>query len=234
MNQVLENCNSILSGFGKPLWKDASDLYATTEEPLLFTIPQLDPHGPRPKASYLGIRQQWNGQPPQWPEFPGPKIWGYLKPFPALPQLLGLLVELRRPTIIVSDGIDPGMQRRFARPWLRFENNPLDMRIVLQTCDVGICNANHGTSMALLGAGKPALYIPLHLEQVLTAHAINQLGLGKAASPRKPEQVALRLLELLNNPSILETTTQFAQHLNEINHSELLSLSLDRLAIRAE
>jgi UDP:flavonoid glycosyltransferase YjiC (YdhE family) len=88
--------------------------------------------------------------------------------------------------------------------------------------------------MALLGAGKPALYIPLHLEQVLTAHAINQLELGKAASPRKPEQVALRLLELLNNPSILETTTQFARQLSEINHSEKLSLALDRLAICAK
>jgi UDP-N-acetylglucosamine:LPS N-acetylglucosamine transferase len=187
------------------------ELFGSASETFLFTIPELDPYAPRPASQYYGSFSQWGGKQPIWPDGAGKRIWGYLKPFGALTQLLALLAELRTPTIIVSDGIDPRLQHKYARPWLKFENEPLDIRLAIEGCDVAICNANHGTTYALLQAGTPALYLPLHLEQTLTAHAIMQRGLGLAASIRKPEQIAVRLQQLLYASQVKDQCQDFAQ-----------------------
>jgi hypothetical protein len=229
-SRSLAHVNELLRAYRKPTWPALGELLGSVKETFLFTIPELDPYAARPDNQYYGSFSQWGGKRPVWPEGKGKRIWGYLKPFPALAQLLAILVELRAPTIIVSDGIDPRLQRKFARPWLRFENEPLNMQLATRECDVAICNANHGTSYALLSAGKPALYLPLHLEQTLTAHAVMQRGLGLAASVRKPEQIAVRLPQLVHDSRIARQCQEFSSQLSARDPA----VEIQRLTSRVE
>ena len=229
-SRVLANTNELLREYGQPTWPNLGQLFATVRETLLMTCVELDPYAPRASAQYYGSFSTWGGKVPAWPEVKGKRIWGYLKPFPALGSLLAMLVELKQSTLIVSDGIAPELQKRFARPWLKFENDRLEMSAVLRDCDFAITNANHGTSFALLQHGKPGLYLPLHLEQTRTAHAINQMGAGVAASVRKPEQVALRLMELLHSPRHATTAREVAQRLAKRHGTSGQASMVERVA----
>ncbi len=228
-SQALAHVNELLRTYGKPTWPGLGQLFGTVRETMLNTCPELDPYAPRPREQYFGSFSEWGGKTPVWPDSPGRRIWGYLKPFPALGSLLALLAELKQPTLIVSDGIPPELQRRFSRPWLKFEQERLDMGAVLRDCDLAITNANHGTSYALLQHGKPGLYLPLHLEQTRTAHAINQLGAGVAASVRKPEQIAMKLMALLHNRRYATQAQALAPKIAALNAPNCLIRLLDRL-----
>lgn len=205
--KVLTHCNAVLEHFHATKLSDLPSLFAA-EAVCLQTIPELDPFSRLPTVTYHGAWPHWGGKTPRWPAVSGKRIFCYLKPFPALPQLLSLLAELHQPTIVVCDGIDRKLQQKFTRPWLQFENEPLDMRLATQQCAAAICNANHGTTLALLEAGKPALYLPLHLEQTLTALAVQKLGTGLIASIRRPEQISIRLLKILESQRYTAAATQ--------------------------
>lgn len=211
--RALANSNHVLTMLKAEPLNSLAELFARVRQTCLLTIPELDPFGPRSTEDYFGAWAHWGGHPPIWPKFPGQQIFAYLKPFPALLQLLALLGELRLPTIVVGDGVDERLQRKHARSWLAFSRARQDMRMAAAECDVAICNANHGTTYALLQAGKPGLYLPLHLEQTLTAQALMQRGLGVAASIRKPEQIAVRLTQLLHDGQLATNCQQLAAHL---------------------
>lgn len=188
-NQILES-NKRLEYFGQ--------LFDVPS--LAMTVPELDPYGVRPLSEYCGAWSYQAGVSPVWPKGSGPRVFAYLNSFATLPLLLAMLIEMQLPSLVVGVGIAKEVQRNASGSSLTFVDQPLDMNQVLKECDIGICNANHGTTIGLLSAGRPALYLPLHLEQTLTAHVVHRLGGGLMASIHHPEQIALRLLEVLRNP----------------------------------
>lgn len=107
--------------------------------------------------------------------------------------MLRFLADERLPTLVYVDGIDLDVQRQFACPTLRFEARRLDLNQAAPACDLAITNANHGTTAALLMAGKPLLQIPLVPEQSMTARTVRRLGAGLDASPKQPEMIVERL-----------------------------------------
>jgi hypothetical protein len=214
---VLANCNRQLARHDARQLSHLPELFQVCTE--LTTIPQLDPYAPRLRAHYHSAWPYWNTKPPRWPETSGQRVFAYLKSFATLPSVLGLLAETRLPTIIVCDGIDHRMQRQFSRPWLLFENDPIDLGQAVRQCDIAVCNGNHGTTIALLKAGKPALFLPLHLEHTLTAFAVQRAGAGLMARVRRPEQIALRLGSLLHDRSFVDGA-QRAQIWFSDSHSE--------------
>src|SRR5205807_1721675 len=66
-------------------------------------------------------------------------------------------------------------------------------------CDVGILNATHSTTVALLKAGKPAFHIPTVLEQWLLARAVARMGSGLDAAPDKAEDAINGIQSLLSS-----------------------------------
>lgn len=230
--KVLANCNSILQQHGGAPMGELPQLFDLAAV-CLQSVPQLDPYTRAVGVTYHSAWPRWGGKTPAWPPGAGKRIFGYLKSFPALPQLLALLAELQLPTIVVCDGIDQNLQKRFARPWLLFENEPLDMQQATQQCSVAICNGNHGTTLALLEAGKPALYLPLHLEQTLTAFAVQKLGAGLMASISRPEQIAVRLMRLLEDRRYAETAQQICMYLQQRDSSAGLEAILHAIHVSA-
>ena len=96
------------------------------------------------------------------------------------------------------------MRRHFAGPTLRFETRQLDLAQAAAQCDVAITNANHGTTATMLMAGKPALLVPIVLEQGLMARRIRRLGAGLDASSKRPDMIVQRLRRLLDDPRFAE------------------------------
>lgn len=153
----------------------------------------------------------FGGETPQWPDGPGPRVFGYLKPFPALVDLLNSLRARGVPTLVYSDGIKDDVRKRFDSDRLRFVTKRMDPALIARQCDLAILNGTHGTTCDMLLAGKPMLQIPLYGEQEMTADAVCRIGAGEYLRPRSGrEEIDLALDKLLANDSYRRAATAFA------------------------
>lgn len=216
------------------LWKQAplgrlAELYHPADEHLLLTFAQLDHYGTRVGATYWGAWTGGFGKKPVWPNAPGKKIYAYLKPFPQLNALLELLRRSAQPTIVFGGEIAETVREHFAGPTMRFEREPLDIERVAVECDVAILNANHGTVISFLRAGKPSLQIPVYVEQSLLAMALMKIGAALAAPPHQPHEIARQLEVLLRDPNPTPGAAAFAEQYANFDADRQISQILDRL-----
>jgi len=195
-----------------------------------LTYRELDHYPQRSAAQYWGCWSNIGGVAPKWPEGAGKKIYAYLKPFDGLPRLLSLLRELRCPTLVFASGIDPRLIRQFQCDTLRFETKPLDLEQTAQQCDVAIVHGGHGTTASLLRAGKPLLVLPFHLEQALTGAAVRRMGAGLSARMRRPEEVAVKLMNLLHEPKYAQAAGRFAHRHADQEPSDQVQRMIRRVA----
>ena len=227
---VLAHANRVLDSWGQMPLDRLSQLYHQVDENFLTTLKELDHYRDRENARYWGAWPNIGGKAPVWPKGSGKRIYAYLKPFPALPGLLALLNELRCSTLIYVDGINTKVQRRFQSATLRFENERLDLHQVGQECDLAILNGTHGTTAAMLLAGKPALHVPLYLEQALNGAAVARLGAGLSASPRRPEQIAVKLMNLLGSKKHAVAAREVAERYATVEQEHLIDQVMQRVA----
>jgi hypothetical protein len=209
--RLLGRVNRLLEGMRVAPLERLGQLYSRVDETFLLTFSELDHFEGRPERTrYWGPVNKTGGLAPDWPGGTGPKVYAYLKPFAALPRLLQFLSERGHPTLVYADGIDSAVRRRFAGPTLRFETRRLDLAQAAAQCDAAITNANHGTTATILMAGKPALLVPIVLEQGLMARRIRRLGAGLDASSKRPEVIVERLRQLLEDPRFADTARRAA------------------------
>jgi UDP:flavonoid glycosyltransferase YjiC (YdhE family) len=209
--RVLNRMNDLLQMLKQPPLTHISQLYSQADDLFLTTFKELDHYPQRQNGRYWGAWTKVVGKIPQWPGGSGKRIYAYLKPFTHLPQVLDLLRRLNHRTLIYSDGIDPQLQRQFSTDKLRFENQPLDLNRIGAECDLAILNGNHGTTIAMLMAGKPTFQLPITLEQVLFARAVRRLGAGLDANTEKPQQICERLPMMLMTDQYATAAQRFAQ-----------------------
>jgi hypothetical protein len=208
--QVLDAANAALASWRQPPLERLAELYHPSDAHLLVTFPELDHYGARAGARYWGAWPGDIGKPPEWPAVAGQKIYAYLKPFKQLPVLLELIKQSGQPTIVFGSEILPEMRQHFAAPNVRFENEPLDIERVARECDVAILNANHGTAISFLRAGKPSLQIPIYVEQSLLAMAMMRIGVALAAPPDQGPTIAQQFQRLLSSDNGAAAARQFA------------------------
>jgi hypothetical protein len=201
--------NELLAGWGVAPLSRVTDLYGRLDERLLNTFAELDHFGPRAGETYWGTGPSGMGEPIEWPDCRGPKVFAYLKPFAALEALLARLVELRLPTVIYGPEISAQFQSRFQCETLRFVPRPVNLDEAGKSCDLVILNATHGTTAAILLAGKPSLQIPLFLEQQLTADNVVRMGAGLIAESNQPNRVVEQLDRLLANVQYAQAAEEF-------------------------
>lgn len=236
-HEVLENINAVLARWNQPPLERVSQLYRQVDQDFLLTFRELDCYAehrrdahasdipsqatgltsqslapsPQPPApEYWGVWTSGLGRSPEWPPGPGPKIFAYLKPFKALPQLLDRLLGLLNPILIYAPEIDPRMRSHFQCPNLRFLDEAADMKQVARECGLAILNGTHATTVAMLLAGKPALHIPVFLEQAINARAVESVGAGICAQPADPAQIINGLESMLGSDRFAQAAQAFA------------------------
>jgi len=209
-DRVLENANRLLALDGEMPLQRLAQLYHQVDETILATYRELDHYRERKGGDYWGAWPKVGGASPVWPETPGKRIYAYLKPFSALPNLLGLLADLKCSVVIYAAEVPEKRQRRFRCERLRFERQPLDLARCAAECDLAVLHAGHGTTVSMLLAGKPVLQLPMHLEQALFGAAVNRLGAGLSARLRRPEEIAMKLVRLLQCDGYAQAARRFA------------------------
>ena len=216
---VLGRANEVLERRHGPPLERLGQLYSQVDQTLLTTFRELDhfpDRGGEPR--YFGCPLDLPGKAPDWPEGSGKRVMAYLKPFAALPHLLVRLKGLGCPTLIVSDGIDAKLRSGFTCKTMRFETQRLDSRAMAATCDAAVLNATHGTTAAMLLAGRPLLLLPLFLEQQLLAIRVRRLGAAVDAPIDQPTQIVAGLDRLMSDDSLARAAAAFAERNRDFDH----------------
>lgn len=230
---VLDVANRVLASWQQPILDRLAGLYYPSDEHLLVTFPELDHYGARPGMHYWGAWSGGFGKTPVWPQAAGKKIYAYLKPFPQLAALLDVIRRSGNPAIIFGNEIPDEIRRQFDGPTVCFESEPLEIERVSRECDVAILNANHGTLVSILLAGKPSLQIPIYVEQSLLAMAIVRMGAGLAAPPDQAAEIERQFQRLLTDSSTLPGAQQFAKRYSGFDQKRQIAEIVARLEVLA-
>lgn len=226
---VVVHANQALHAWGQPPLQRLGQLYSEVNDTFLVTFKELDHYPHRGPAQYRGAWTQGGGKEPQWPQGPGRRIYGYLKPFPGLPGFLKFLTRLGQPTVVVVDGIPQDAQARFTSATLRVESQMLDLNQVSRQCDLAILNGGHGVTVSMLMAGKPIFQLPLYLEQGLMARAITRLGAGLDALHKRPDQVMQRFQMMLHNDRYRAAAEAFASRYRGFDAAQAIQAMVARI-----
>jgi hypothetical protein len=230
-DQVLRAANRILETVNEPALQRLGQLYSESDDTLLTTFAELDPYsGPRPKSTeYLGMVGSSGGGAPQWPVGAGKKVFAYLRPFPALGDVLRFLNERHVPTIAYIEGVAGPWAERFASATLRLEEERLDVSVVGRECDLAILNGNGGTTAAMLLAGRPSLQIPINLEHALNARAVERMGAGLSVGTRDGGAIVKKLEALIDSDNFRRGARGFAERYASFDAARLRERMCERI-----
>ena len=212
--ELLGRVNRLLGNWGQPRLERLGELYSRRDENFLTTFVELDHFTGRAGAAYWGpviAGEDAGGEPPDWPDAPGKRVYAYLKPSPELPRVVEALAASGCPTVLCVDGASEALRRRLESATVRVEAAPLDLRRVAAECDLAVLNGGHGVTAEMLLAGKPMFHVPLYLEQRLTAEAVAALGAAEVAPPGSADPVGTRLDALLHEESYGAAARRFAE-----------------------
>jgi hypothetical protein len=147
----------------------------------LLTFAELDHFTGRPQTKYWGT----------WPfgmsgagfERPaqGNCVFAYLKPFPALMNVLEDLSTAPFRTVAYVAGLNDQDRNRLQSASLHLSTSPINITEAAEKCNAALTNATHATCIAMLLKGKPLIHVPQFFEQQLFAEATGRLGVSVVA-----------------------------------------------------
>ena len=199
--QALEMANAVLQSLGAPRLTRLGQLTGDPAQ-ALFTLKELDNYaGQRREAGYWGVPPGPTGAEPRWPEGEGRRIFLYGQPFPGLPQVLADLDKSGHRSLVYIPKLTPEERQGLQSPRMHVADTLLDMTTVSRECDCAVMTNGHGTTTAMLLAGKPVLILPQHLEMLLIGESVKAHGVGLVAPALNPEGIRSKLAQLLEEES---------------------------------
>lgn len=208
--RALTMANAVLAELKAPSLTRIAELSNSAHQ-ALFTLQELDNYADeRRGAEYWGMPPGPAGATPHWPEGDGKRVFLYGQPFEGLPQVLADLVTGGHRALVYVPKLTPERRRELAHPRLHLSDVLLDMAAVSRDCDCALMTNGHGTTAAMLLAGKPVLLLPQHLEMLHIARSVEKAGAGLSAPALKPEGIRHKLTRLLQEPGFGERARAIA------------------------
>ena len=228
---IIDTVNRAMRGLKLPELVNVKQLMEV-DATLLMSFKELDHYNDRGPAEYVGIPLTKDyGEPPQWPAAGKFKVFAYLYPFKTLGSLLDTLKKADISALIYAPEVQRALKEKHKHPKLLFANNPVRMSEATQQCDLAVTNGTHGTTVALLLAGKPLLACPQNLERLLVGQRVNQMGAGLVAPQLKPEGMHAKFNALIADPKYRQNAQAFARKYADFSlekHLDLIMGHLDR------
>ena len=92
--------------------------------------------------------------------------------------------------------------------------------MVLKYCHAMICHGGNGTVYQALGAGRPILAIPTHIDQKASAYLMENQGAGLVISPKHMKKLLPSVKRILSTPTFKENSERIRQILANQNGAE--------------
>ncbi len=200
--QLLAVVNAVLLHLQSSPFARLSDIYTQADAQWLMSWPQLDHFGARPGQRYLGIAPLLQCAEPQWPEGPGPKVFGYLQNMPSMERLLQNLQQEQVCALLYARDLPHRLKADYTGAHIRFADELVDLAQVAAQASWVINHANVSTVAAFMLAGIPQLVIPRHQEQLFVSLRMVQHGGAVMAFQDQPGY-ADEIAALLRNPMLL-------------------------------
>jgi len=174
-----QHVNPLMQTVGGPHYDRLCDAFKVDAR-WICQFRETDHYPNREASNHFGTGFSQGGESPVWPSGQGCKLFAYLKPHRDLAELLNLIRPLGLPTLVKGDQLPDNIEQHFSGPSIRFVDKLQNMVEVASNCDLAITNGNPTTTAQFLLAGKPALMLPLHVEQLISSKAIEGIGCGIA------------------------------------------------------
>lgn len=227
---VLGTMNAVLQASGKPAMTSVSELF-NVQEQFLCTLPELD-HYPNRANSNAKTLRYWGavydtqmGQEAAWKDNDAKRVLVYLEPSHRdFPALLAAIKQSGVQALICAPGISTNLLKSSETEVVRIYNQPIKFLGLLETCDLAICHAGHGTTAGMLMAGVPLLMFPNHLEQFLLAKGVQDMGAGLLVNLEAPAPELLPVLQrMLHTPEFKAKAQHFADSHKEFTQQALIA-----------
>lgn len=142
---------------------------------ILTTWPQLDHYPDRKNGHYAGT-----------PDFSAPtivpvwrhpekiKIFAYMNgDYPHLTKMINILLDAETEIILYSPRMPPSVKSNLSAEDLQLMQGPVSVPETIKKADIVICHGGHGTVAEAAKHGKPTIFIPLQIEQLVLARKIH-------------------------------------------------------------
>lgn len=229
--QVLAELNAALARLGVPPFGTLQQIFADREASILG-YPELDPYDMPRSERFCGRPDLSHGAPPQWPTAAGPRLFGYLRPFPHLQPLLRAVQASRLPALLYVAGVDAEKLRPFQRPGLQFSPGPVHLRMAAEQCDAMLHYAPDGTTNEMLLAGKPGLLLPTDLEKGLVARSAQRQGAVIVDAGKDEAVLAQQLQRLVEDDSLRQAAEALAARHRHQDRAAIMPEIAARFACR--
>ena len=127
--------------------------------------------------------------------------------------MLAALKKTGDNVLVFSPRVTIEIIAKYQTAQMQFVIEPIKLDGLLNTCDLAVCHAGHGTLAACLMAGVPLLLLPTQLEQFLASLRVHELGAGELVDleVKKPADFDRLLNTLLKTPSYQQKAQLFAR-----------------------
>ena len=215
--KVLETIREVQTRLNIPPIDHVSQLFASAEN-FPCCLPELDPYHSHRVASSRGTAQPL---PKVQPIPQTPFLFGYLNgQEKRLPEFLQSLVRAKVPAGIYIRRALPALAHLVTGSSVTVYENPQKMPDALIQASATLHHGGLATSEAALAMGRPQFVLPRHLEQGLTATAIQALGCGLNLAQAKgdPGQI---ISAALKAETFCKKAEQVAQRIAQRTHEDM-------------